>query len=58
MLELLPHAPGQREDERGATSIEYAIMVGLIAVVIVVAVATLGIAVFDLFDSVPSPFAS
>jgi Flp pilus assembly pilin Flp len=36
--------------ERGATAVEYAIMVGFIAAVIVAAVAALGTAVLGLFD--------
>lgn len=35
-------------DDRGATSTEYALLVGLIALVIFAAVATFGIAVSDL----------
>ena len=36
-------------DDRGATAVEYGLMVGLIAVVIIGAVTTFGIAVNDLF---------
>ncbi len=36
--------------ERGATAVEYALMVGLIAVVIVVAVAALGLSLPGLFQ--------
>ena len=43
------------KSERGATAVEYAIMVTLIAAVIVAAVTTLGIAVNGLFQGVP-PF--
>jgi pilus assembly protein Flp/PilA len=39
----------KRQDEEGATAVEYALMVGLIAIVIVAAVATFGVAVTDLF---------
>ena len=39
-----------RSQERGASSIEYAIIVVLIAAVIVAIVAILGGVVFDLFD--------
>jgi Flp pilus assembly pilin Flp len=39
--------------ERGATAVEYALMVGLIAAVIVAAVAALGTAVLGLFDVPP-----
>jgi len=38
-------------DDRGATAVEYALMVGLIAVVIVVAVTAFGLSVQGLFDS-------
>jgi pilus assembly protein Flp/PilA len=38
--------------EKGATAVEYGIMVGLIAVVIIVAVTTLGGKLDSLFDSV------
>ena len=38
-------------DDRGATAAEYALMVGLIAVVIVVAVAAFGGSVKGLFES-------
>ncbi len=42
------HAWRQR-DERGATAVEYGLMVGLIAIVIVAGVSTFGLAVSDLF---------
>jgi pilus assembly protein Flp/PilA len=38
------------EKERGATAVEYALMVGLIAAVIIVAVTALGGSVSDIFD--------
>jgi pilus assembly protein Flp/PilA len=38
-------------DDRGATAVEYALMVGLIAVVIVVAVMAFGLSVQGLFES-------
>jgi Flp pilus assembly pilin Flp len=41
--------PEAIHDERGATATEYALMVGLIALVIFAAVGTFGIAVSDLF---------
>lgn len=40
-----------RED-RGATAVEYGLMVGLIAVVIIVAVTLLGTNLSDMFDGV------
>lgn len=39
----------RRRDDQGATAVEYALMVGLIAIVIVGAVAVFGLAVSDLF---------
>lgn len=47
-----PHA--RFTDDRGATAVEYAIMASLIAAVIVITVAALGVNVTDLFDAVPS----
>jgi pilus assembly protein Flp/PilA len=42
-----------RTEERGATSVEYALMVGLIAIVIVGGVTFFGTAVAALFGLVP-----
>jgi pilus assembly protein Flp/PilA len=41
-----------RRDEKGATAVEYGLMVGLIAVVIIVAVSTLGGQLEALFTDV------
>lgn len=41
-----------RRDEKGATAVEYGIMVALIAVVIIVAVTTLGGSLNDMFEAV------
>ncbi|QCO99367.1 Flp family type IVb pilin [Arthrobacter sp. 24S4-2] len=41
-----------RRDETGATAVEYGIMVGLIAVVIIVAVTLLGTTLQDMFVQV------
>ncbi|VXB66153.1 Pilus assembly protein [Arthrobacter sp. 9AX] len=41
-----------RNDEKGATAVEYGIMVALIAVVIIVAVSTLGGTLTDMFNGV------
>ncbi|MCY1674062.1 Flp family type IVb pilin [Pseudarthrobacter sp. SL88] len=41
-----------RSEEKGATAVEYGIMVGLIAVVIIVAVSTLGGTLDGFFDTV------
>ena len=52
---LKGRSSGRREfctrDDRGATAVEYALMVGLIAVVIVVAVTAFGLSVNGLFNS-------
>jgi pilus assembly protein Flp/PilA len=42
----------QLRDERGATAVEYGLMVALIAIVIIVAVAALGTKLSGLFNSV------
>ena len=39
----------RRRDERGATAVEYGLMVALIAIVIIGGVATFGLAVSDLY---------
>ena len=41
-----------RRDEKGATAVEYGIMVALIAVVIIVAVSLLGTTLTDMFQGV------
>jgi len=41
----------QLRDERGATAVEYGLMVALIAVVIIVAVSTLGTNLSGIFDA-------
>jgi pilus assembly protein Flp/PilA len=40
------------ESEKGATMVEYGIMVALIAVIVMIAVGPLGLAVQDLFEGV------
>ena len=47
-----PPAPGDRG--RGATAVEYALMVALIIGAIVALVATVGRQVFDMYNTVPS----
>ena len=47
-----------RNDEDGATSVEYALMVGLIALVIVGGVTLFGISVSDLFTIPAGTFKS
>jgi len=42
----------QLRDERGATAVEYGLMVALIAIVIIVAVAALGTKLSGLFSTV------
>lgn len=39
----------QQRDERGATAVEYGLMVAMISIVIVAGVAAFGLAVSDLF---------
>jgi pilus assembly protein Flp/PilA len=39
----------RREDDRGATAVEYGLMVGLIAVAIIVTVGLIGVSLNDLF---------
>ena len=43
-----------RSDDRGVTAVEYGLLVALIAVVIIVVVATLGKNLSDMFSSVNS----
>lgn len=47
LLEFLEHR--DERDERGATAVEYGLMVALIAIVIIAAVSTFGLAVSNLF---------
>ena len=42
-----------RQDDRGATAVEYSLMVGLIAAVIVGAVTLFGLDVLGLFNTLP-----
>ncbi|MGY1712392.1 Flp family type IVb pilin [Geodermatophilus sp. SYSU D00758] len=41
-----------RREEKGATAVEYGLLVGLIAVVIIVAVQALGVELDALFDAI------
>jgi pilus assembly protein Flp/PilA len=41
-----------KDEEKGATAVEYGLMVGLIAVVIIVAVQALGVNLDALFDQI------
>ena len=53
MLAFFSNAAARiRRDEKGATAVEYGIMVGLIAVVIIVAVTALGGKLNSLFTSI------
>lgn len=53
MLSLYTHLMARlRTEEKGATAVEYGIMVGLIAVVIIIAVSTLGGTLNGFFESV------
>lgn len=45
-----------RRSERGASAVEYGLLVALIAAVIVGVVATFGLATMGLFDSIPDPW--
>ena len=45
-----------RTSERGASAVEYSLLVALIAAVIIGVVTTLGLATMDLFDSIPDPW--
>jgi pilus assembly protein Flp/PilA len=47
-----------RSEEKGATAVEYGIMVALIAVVVIVAVSTLGGQLGDLFTDVNTDIAT
>jgi pilus assembly protein Flp/PilA len=51
---LLSFAKDRLREEKGATAVEYGLMVALIAVVIVVAVTALGSKLSGLFTSVTS----
>ena len=54
LLFLLEDRFSRDRRDRGATAVEYGLMVGLIAVVIIVAVTTLGTKLNGLFSSVGS----
>jgi pilus assembly protein Flp/PilA len=47
-----------RDEEKGATAVEYGLMVALIAVVIIAAVTTLGDNLSGMFDGVATDVAS
>jgi pilus assembly protein Flp/PilA len=53
-LLMLNHLIAQRKDERGATAVEYGLLVALIAAVIILAVVTLGQQVLAAFNDVSS----
>jgi pilus assembly protein Flp/PilA len=46
------------KDEKGATAVEYGIMIALIAAAIMVAVAAVGDSLYDVFDCVASSLTS
>jgi pilus assembly protein Flp/PilA len=53
LVSLIAFATDRLErEEKGATAVEYGLMVGLIAVVIIAAVTLLGSHLKDLFDSI------
>ena len=45
-----------RTSERGASAVEYSLLVALIAAVIIGVVTTFGLATMALFDSIPDPW--
>ncbi|RJS44844.1 Flp family type IVb pilin [Nocardioides cavernaquae] len=49
-LQLLTIPP--RKDEKGATAVEYGLLVALIAAIIIIAVATLGTKINEAFGSI------
>jgi pilus assembly protein Flp/PilA len=51
-----PDTPDAHRDDRGASSVEYGLLVGLIAIVIVVAVTLLGTNTRDLFSTAATMF--
>lgn len=52
MLKVISMLQTMKSEDRGATAVEYALMVGLIAVVIIGAVSALGVQLNALFTSV------
>jgi pilus assembly protein Flp/PilA len=52
MLSLYTNLSVRLRNEKGATAVEYGIMVGLIAVVIIVAVSLLGTTLSDTFNNI------
>jgi pilus assembly protein Flp/PilA len=57
MSKFIAAAKGFVKGEEGATMVEYAIMVALIAVVCIAVVTALGTQVFNVFDTVQSEMA-
>lgn len=49
---MLARVTAARDDDRGATMVEYGLLVALIAVVVAVAAGFLGIGIAELFDEV------
>jgi pilus assembly protein Flp/PilA len=52
MLKAIAKFQARRSEERGATAVEYGLMVALIAIVIIVAVSAVGTNLSTLFQSV------
>ncbi len=50
-VQSLRDARAEKRDERGASAVEYGLLVALIAVAIILAVATLGGTLGDIFDN-------
>ena len=54
MLKAIAKFQARRSEERGATAVEYGLMVALIAIVIIIAVTAIGTNLSTLFSSVAS----
>jgi pilus assembly protein Flp/PilA len=50
--------PEDKDNERGATATEYGLLVGLIALVLVIAVGAFGTALSDFFDRIAAEVAT
>jgi pilus assembly protein Flp/PilA len=57
MQNILDRAQAQLSDDRGATAVEYGLMVALIAGVIVAGVTALGVNLAAKFDAIATKFA-
>ena len=50
------HGAAMRRSEAGATAVEYALMAGLVAVAIALAVTSIGLSLADIFQDVADGF--